>query len=48
MQEAFEYDIFVSFSSQDIEWVKTIHEKLIENGLSAFFSHHTLKVKSGN
>jgi len=43
----FEYDVFLSFSSKDISWVKDICHQLRGYGLRVFFSDDSLRLKVG-
>src|SRR6266542_2267517 len=48
MNDPFEYDVFLSFSSADEEIVKPIWQELCSNGLRVFWSDSTLKKEVGN
>jgi len=43
----YEYDVFLTFASQDIEFVRPVCEELRGYGLRVFFSDETLRTKSG-
>ncbi len=43
----FQYDIFLSFSSKDIEYIKPICQELRGYGLRVFFSDDNLRLKAG-
>jgi hypothetical protein len=43
----FEFDIFLSFSSRDIDYVRTIRDELTGYGMRVFFSDDTLRNKKG-
>lgn len=47
MDEAFEYDVFLSFSSEDQDDVKPIWQKLCISGLRVFWSDSSLKSNVG-
>jgi hypothetical protein len=47
MEKKYKYDLFLSFSSKDIDFVKPIWEKLINNGLNVFFFKESLKGEIG-
>ncbi|MFT4925616.1 MAG: hypothetical protein ACI8WB_001709 [Phenylobacterium sp.] len=47
MEKQFEYDVFLSFSSVDKEYVRGIWQKLIGSGLRVFWSDESLKEKVG-
>jgi hypothetical protein len=47
MEKTYKYDVFLSFSSQDIDFVKPIWEKLTKSGLKVFFSDEVLKQSIG-
>jgi len=42
-----DYDVFLSFSSRDIEIARSIWEEFIKNGVRAFISDETLKKRIG-
>ena len=47
MTEKFDYDVFLSFSSQDEKIARSIWEMLTKRGLRVFWSDSTLKLKGG-
>jgi hypothetical protein len=47
MKEKYKYDVFLSFSSDDIVLAKTIREKLEKSGLKVFFFKESLKEDIG-
>ena len=47
MNKVFEYDVFISFASEDEEIVKPLWQSLSLNGLRVFWSSKTLKKEAG-
>ena len=48
MEDQFDYDVFISFSSDDESLVRPIWSKLSNDGLRVFWSDSTLKKQLGN
>jgi hypothetical protein len=47
LAEIFDYDVFLSFASQDLEAVKPLWQRLKARGLRVFWSNETLKSSAG-
>ena len=43
MSTPFKYDVFLSFSHEDSDHVRSIYEKIMEHGLSVFWSERRLE-----
>ncbi len=48
MQDVFDYDVFISFAKEDIDFVRPIWQELSTNGLRVFWSTESLKEDSGS